>query len=125
MRGPAVLFILAALVVVEFVAWLILSMWGWIIGSQWGDAAGAIGAVAAFVLVTTAWALLAARKAKTSRPVKWVAKTVILGGAVATLAGTGQVSAAIALGVVTLVLVVVCETKPVRETLDLLVEPRH
>ncbi|GEK78977.1 hypothetical protein ABA31_03280 [Agrococcus baldri] len=119
------LFLLAALVVVEFVAWLILSMWGWTIGSQWGDTAGAIGALAAFALVVLAWATLAARRAKVPQGVKWVAKAVILGGAVATLAATGQIPAAIGLGVVTLVLVLVCETKPVRETLDVLAKPRE
>lgn len=125
MRGPAVLFILAGLVVVEFIAWLILAMWGWIIGAQWGDTAGVIGAIAAFALVVFAWSQLAARKAKTPTPVKWIAKVLILGGAVATLAGTGQVAAAVGLGVVTLVLVVVCETEPVRQTLDALAEPRE
>lgn len=123
-RGPVVLFILAALVVVEFIAWLVLAMWGWIIGSQWGDTAGAIGALVAFALVVLAWALLASRRAKVPTPVQWVAKVLILGGAAATLAGTGQVPAAIALAVVTAVLVLVCESKPVRETLEVLAEPR-
>ena len=125
MRGPAVLFLLAALVVVELIAWLVLSMWGWIIGSQWGETAGAVGAIIAFALVVLAWATLAARRAKTPKAVKWIAKTLILGGAVATLAGTGQIAAAIALGIVTLVLVLVAETKPVQETLEVLEAPRE
>ncbi|MCH1884066.1 DUF2568 domain-containing protein [Agrococcus sp. ARC_14] len=125
MRGPAVLFILAALVVVEFIAWLILAMWGWTIGSQWGDTAGAIGTIVAFALVVLAWSQLASRRAKVPTPVKWVAKVLILGGAALTLASTDQVAAAVALAVVTAILVLVCETKPVRETLDVLAEPRE
>lgn len=118
------LFILAVLFMVEFIAWLTLAMWGWTIGSQWGEAAGAIGSVIAFALIVLAWARLASPRARVPAPVRWIAKVLILGGAAATLIVTGQAIAGIAFAVVAGILVVVAETAPVQETLAVLSGPR-
>lgn len=124
MRGPAVLFILALLFLVEFIAWLTLALWGWIIGSQWGDGIGAIGAIVAFVLVVLAWGLLASPKARVPTAVRWIAKVLILGGAVATLIATGQTTAGVAFAVVAAVTLALGESAAVKETRAMLAQPR-
>jgi hypothetical protein len=125
MRGPAVLFILAALFVVELLAWLILAMWGWTIGAQWGDTAGAIGAVVAFAAIAALWALLASPKSHAPGWVKWTVKVLVFGGAAVTLVLTEQVAAGVAFAVVAAALLWVAQTAPARETLEAMREPRE
>ncbi|SFS04051.1 Protein of unknown function [Agrococcus baldri] len=125
MRGPAVLFILAALFVVELLAWLILAMWGWTIGAQWGDTAGAIGAVGAFAAIAALWALLASPKSHAPDWVKWTVKVLVFGGAALTLVLTEQVAAGIAFAVVAAALLWVARTESARDTLEAIRGPRE
>lgn len=125
MRGPAVLFILAALFIVELLAWLILAMWGWTIGSQWGDTAGAIGAVAAFAVVAGLWGLLASPKSHAPSWAKWTVKVLVFGGAALTLVLTGQPAAGIAFAVIVAALLWAAQTGAARETLEAIRGPRE